>query len=706
MKTADISDSNTVADQNGAFTIAATGKAFRILSDGLYSDKITAVIRELSCNAYDSHVASGKVDTPFEIHLPSDDEQWFSVTDFGTGISDADITNIYTRYFASTKTSSNEFVGQLGLGSKSPFSLVRDFEVKSRHGGTERTYRMYFDATDTPRVEFLYEGPANESGLTVKFAVPSYSDRRRFAERADAVLGWFRTTPNITGNLVRINKVVNKMTTDGWFIRNRQNYGYNGPIALMGNVAYPIDHESIEGIDEVTSAMLEMPLVIQFNIGDLEVSASRETLGYDKRTIANLVSRSATVLDEIRKHYAAQVAACETEWKAREKYDTILGYDAPHTWQLKKIFSDYDIIWNGVKIDGYNKRVNLKNFYDANGHGYRAHVGHSGKGVLTRISYEDLEKHTQPCNAKNTVVFNNVDRGGLTRIKHWLRSEIADMRITIYDLPDNGTWETLRAELGHPEVRWSDSMPVPPRKASAGRSTMMEWKGSSWNKHAWENVDLDMDEGGYWIDTMNKAPVDHMGRNIALGDLYKEAVAMGFIPNGSKIYAPKGKMRQKIGGMEDWINVVDLIQAEANKIVSQHSSDITATASSWEDQAYRHRKLLHHDWKLRERDSTMATFMTFANEMVTRVHDESLTKLRKAQRIAAQVGISISPGTADPRIEEMVGMIKHRYPMLFAVSDSAWHQGNMINDYVNMVDQNHVWYALSEPQANDEEEAA
>ena len=65
----------------GSFTIKATGKAFRILSDGLYSDKILAVVRELSCNAYDAHVAAGMF-VPFEVHLPHALEPWFSVKDF------------------------------------------------------------------------------------------------------------------------------------------------------------------------------------------------------------------------------------------------------------------------------------------------------------------------------------------------------------------------------------------------------------------------------------------------------------------------------------------------------------------------------------------------------------------------------------------------------------------------------------------------
>ena len=55
----------------GEFRIRNSAKAFNILSSGLYANKIRAIIRELSCNAVDSHVAAGKADVPFEIHLPN-----------------------------------------------------------------------------------------------------------------------------------------------------------------------------------------------------------------------------------------------------------------------------------------------------------------------------------------------------------------------------------------------------------------------------------------------------------------------------------------------------------------------------------------------------------------------------------------------------------------------------------------------------------
>ena len=72
--------------EENQFSIEASAKAFMILSDGLYSNKILAVIRELSTNAYDSHVDAGVGDRAFEVHLPTRLEPFFHVRDFGTSM--------------------------------------------------------------------------------------------------------------------------------------------------------------------------------------------------------------------------------------------------------------------------------------------------------------------------------------------------------------------------------------------------------------------------------------------------------------------------------------------------------------------------------------------------------------------------------------------------------------------------------------------
>ncbi len=117
----------------GRYRIAQSKAAFETMSSRLYSDKIRAVQRELACNAWDAHIAAGKQDVPFEIHLPTDFEPWFEVKDYGTGMSHRDIVDLFCTYFGTNKSDSDKFIGALGLGSKSPFCLT----IKSEKNGRE-----------------------------------------------------------------------------------------------------------------------------------------------------------------------------------------------------------------------------------------------------------------------------------------------------------------------------------------------------------------------------------------------------------------------------------------------------------------------------------------------------------------------------------------------------------------------------------------
>ena len=124
------------------FNMAATAEAFQILSSNLYSNPKLAIIRELSTNAYDSHRDAGKDDDPFILHLPTPSEQFFYIRDFGTGIPEDLIYNIYVNYFTSTKSDREDQTGYFGLGSKTPFSLVDKYFVTSYSEGKKITYKM------------------------------------------------------------------------------------------------------------------------------------------------------------------------------------------------------------------------------------------------------------------------------------------------------------------------------------------------------------------------------------------------------------------------------------------------------------------------------------------------------------------------------------------------------------------------------------
>ena len=67
------------------FNIKVNTKAFELLSDTLYSNKILAIIRELSCNAWDAHIEANNTDTPIEIYCPNEAFPNFLIEDYGTG---------------------------------------------------------------------------------------------------------------------------------------------------------------------------------------------------------------------------------------------------------------------------------------------------------------------------------------------------------------------------------------------------------------------------------------------------------------------------------------------------------------------------------------------------------------------------------------------------------------------------------------------
>jgi hypothetical protein len=133
------------------------------------------------------------------VHLPNQLEPWFHVRDFGVGLDHEQVKNVYTKYGASTKTTSNEFIGQLGLGSKSPFAYVDAFDVTAIKNGRRGYYSMYRNEKGMPSVALLGEDQTDEpSGVTVKMPV-RLADMREFTQKAQKVFQWFDVQPQVTG---------------------------------------------------------------------------------------------------------------------------------------------------------------------------------------------------------------------------------------------------------------------------------------------------------------------------------------------------------------------------------------------------------------------------------------------------------------------------------------------------------------------------
>jgi hypothetical protein len=417
----------------GEFRIRNSAKAFNILSSGLYANKIKAIIRELSCNAIDSHTAAGTTQ-PFEVHLPTTLEPWFSIRDFGTGLNHEQVSNIYTTYFESTKTESNAFIGALGLGSKSPFSYTDNFTVTAIKDGHKGIYTAFINDVGVPSIALMSGEQVTEpNGVEVKFSVNDRYDFNKFADEANKVYRWFPVAPTITGNVITIEPLdfETKDIIPGVHSMHL-NHGRPGSIAVMGNIAYPIEvpqaEQSLEGLHQ----LLKHGLVMEFGIGELDFQASREGLSYIPLTIDSIRKKLVNVNAALTKVLAAEADAIDNTWERSQfLYQkkrsalwkaAVLEYASTTNFPLYELKNDwnhsFDIKTLLSKLSQLN--INIKCFGTERGiarcKNYNPHAGYDDD--QKRYEYFNIE-----VNKDTFFVANDTKKGSFERAKHHFRNK-------------------------------------------------------------------------------------------------------------------------------------------------------------------------------------------------------------------------------------------------------------------------------------------
>lgn len=299
----------------GEFRIRNSAKAFNILSSGLYANKIRAIIRELSCNAVDSHVAAGRSDTAFDVHLPTVLEPWFAIRDYGTGLTHDQVTNIYTTYFESTKSDSNDYIGALGLGSKSPFSYTENFTVTTVKDGRRGIYSAFINESGVPSIALMSEDQSDEpAGVEVKFSVNDRWDFDKFIQESKVVYRYFALKPVVSGPEFSFDTIIYE--TENIVPGVHKITGRNPrSVAVMGNIAYPIEIPNAESNLGDLRHLLDHGLEIRFEIGDLDFQASREGLSYIPQTIESIRARLQQVNDALTDVLAKEADAIGNLWE-------------------------------------------------------------------------------------------------------------------------------------------------------------------------------------------------------------------------------------------------------------------------------------------------------------------------------------------------------------------------------------------------------
>lgn len=351
---------SSAADGTASFEISTKDAAhiMTILRDTLYSDKVLAVLREYAANAWDANRMVDRADTPIEVTLPTYSDSTLKIRDRGPGLSVEDIFEVYNKYGASTKRDSNVAVGMLGIGSKSGFAYSDSFTIISYHGGYCRTYVAVIDSSEKGKVDLFHthrlgyndetgepdpslNEDVNETGVEIQIAVKP-ADIHEFTTKAQNLFAFFKPQPKINTTLPAVPKGKDFEGLGTILIPDENDrYGYSrgsrGWTAVMGCVPYKINVNQLKGLSSSASSVSG---ILYFDIGTLQVAASREELKYGDSTKTNLVNQINSIIDKYVEHLLEGVDKL-SQWERRIRVRHIKDLCLPVPASLKGLDDNF-----------------------------------------------------------------------------------------------------------------------------------------------------------------------------------------------------------------------------------------------------------------------------------------------------------------------------------------------------------------------------
>lgn len=557
------------AESVDAFTIKASAKAFQILSSNLYSNPLGSMIRELSTNAYDAHVMTDKADEPFLITLPNSLEPTFKIRDFGPGLSHNEIMSVYTTFFESTKTNSNDVVGCLGLGSKSPFGVADSFTVTSFHGGKKTIYSAFLNDARIPSIAKFGETDTDEeNGIEIEVAIRE-SDFYTFNREVNNQLKYFKVKPEVKGSSDF------EWNPDEQYIYEGDDWkmvrdGHRDPRVIQGQIAYPISTHDMGSVytnaPPAVRELLGRAVLFEVPIGDVNIAPSREALSYDDRTSENIVAAAERILKDLPPQIKEAIQNSKTEYEARILYSEIMstfGHSYYHRSALSKHIADSgEILWKGkdvsetdIKINGLDidSATNFTKHY--NGRWQKSNYNSHGDWGADK---KDRNWEFTVSDLKNTVwvYTEDGDKAVEGRAKQYAAEKYGrDIKLNIIKVAKGMTPQKLANRMGFKKSTLVIAADLPkvkraPKTSAPGKKEVTipmfrDWehnKSEQWDGEKIEKIDL---LTGYYV---NLDRFDVMNSNGKIVKDFKQYVSgareLKLIDSDAKIYGLR-KANQK-----------------------------------------------------------------------------------------------------------------------------------------------------------------
>jgi len=542
------------------FAIDLGPHLMKVLS-GLYSNREGAVVREYGTNMYDGHVKAGTLDVPAVIHVPSELEPYIEFKDFGTGMSIETLFDVFPVYGRSTKRDSNLEVGGLGVGAKTAFCYTgaESWTVESRYNGERYVCAALIGEDGLPDFIHMATLPTTEAnGVTVKIPVKT-ADMPRFTAEILKFAMYYPAPLTLVGvPNIQVPERKHLLAGTDWAITPAN----LGAVAIMGNVAYPIDVSRLvnRGIVDY-DFFYGLGFEFHVGIGDVDITPSREALMYTERTEAALRKIVTTFKKEIKGHAKTYIADAATKWDALQRM-----YESWGLTSLRRYL--VDVPYKGEKLSlSTGLRLNIA---DLESRGVRV-TGY--KVTSARATMQCFEPGREwafsPSSGTTHVIVDDGAKAGTARIRQLLQTRYctrdwqgklqAERHGTVLHLVGIAIDEVRALLDGYQNVEALGALPYTPPTRTGTPVQVKRLNSSS----EWEPVEAPA-EGGYYVGLEGREVIDGHARE-TLHKLRRALIASKILPEDTEVYGIP-RTRASLEEKDEWVAFFP----EAQRLVQQH----------------------------------------------------------------------------------------------------------------------------------------
>lgn len=270
-----------------------------MLSTSLYSNKELAVLFELGANCSDAHALNGSQTKPWDLICPTTLDPTIRFRDYGPGLSEDQVYSLLTTYGESTKANSNEYIGAYGIGSKSPAAVTSNWTVISRFEGVLSEYLVFIDQNGVPSLSKIREASDDVSGLEV--IIPVTPNRfYLWTDKIKIAYANYDVRPNVINYSPTYPEKYTTLSGTNWKLHGAVTYGNQVKFITTQREYNFSDSVKHEFEKEDFMKLLSTSVSVNFPIGSLETSLSREDIQYTRHTVENIRKTMRQVFSDIR----------------------------------------------------------------------------------------------------------------------------------------------------------------------------------------------------------------------------------------------------------------------------------------------------------------------------------------------------------------------------------------------------------------------